>query len=735
MIRLNDILQRVVSYHPDPDLDAIKKAYVYSAKVHQGQLRNSGEPYLIHPLEVAGILAQLHLDEASIVTGLLHDTIEDTLATAEELTELFGPEVAQLVDGVTKLSKFSASATLSQEEKQAENFRKMIIAMAQDIRVILVKLADRTHNMRTLEHMPEEKQQRIARETLDIYAPLANRLGISWIKTELEDLSLRYLKPQEYSDLLEKVNRRRKERERYIEQVVHLIEGKLQERQIEGRVSGRFKHIYSIYKKMKAQGIDFEQIHDVIAFRLIMPTVPSCYEALGLIHQLWKPVPGRFKDFIAIPKPNMYQSLHTAVIGPMSERMEVQIRTEEMHRIAEEGIAAHWAYKEGKSLISKDDEKFAWLRQLMEWQQDLKDPKEFLETVKVDLFTDEVFVFTPKGDVKSLPRGATPVDFAFAIHSDIGNRCVGGKVNGKIVPLRYKLKNGDMVEVLTNPAAHPSKDWLTFVKTSRAQQRIRSFIKLQQREKSLQLGRELADKEFRRFSLNLNKMLKSGELKELSNELGYRIEEDMLVAIGYGKIVPQQLIKRLVPPEKLADAAEERTREAANGSSGPTLPATGLSRMTEIARKLVGKSNRSGVQIGGVDDVLVRFGRCCNPVPGDAIAGFITRGRGVTVHHVSCEKALATDPERRVDVQWDVRGDFKRPVTLRVLTADRPGLLADISNTFSKKGVNISQANCRATGDDRAVNTFEVTISDLKQLTELMRTIERLNGVYSVERI
>jgi len=735
MIRLNDILQRVVSYHPDPDLDAIKKAYVYSAKVHQGQLRNSGEPYLIHPLEVAGILAQLHLDEASIVTGLLHDTIEDTLATAEELTELFGPEVAQLVDGVTKLSKFSASATLSQEEKQAENFRKMIIAMAQDIRVILVKLADRTHNMRTLEHMPEEKQQRIARETLDIYAPLANRLGISWIKTELEDLSLRYLKPQEYSDLLEKVNRRRKERERYIEQVVHLIEGKLQERQIEGRVSGRFKHIYSIYKKMKAQGIDFDQVHDVIAFRLIMPSVPSCYEALGLIHQLWKPVPGRFKDFIAIPKPNMYQSLHTAVIGPMSERMEVQIRTEEMHRIAEEGIAAHWAYKEGKSLISKDDEKFAWLRQLMEWQQDLKDPKEFLETVKVDLFTDEVFVFTPKGDVKSLPRGATPVDFAFAIHSDIGNRCVGGKVNGKIVPLRYKLKNGDMVEVLTNPAAHPSKDWLTFVKTSRAQQRIRSFIKLQQREKSLQLGRELADKEFRRFSLNLNKMLKSGELKELSNELGYRIEEDMLVAIGYGKIVPQQLIKRLVPPEKLADAAEERTREAANGSSGPTLPATGLSRMTEIARKLVGKSNRSGVQIGGVDDVLVRFGRCCNPVPGDAIAGFITRGRGVTVHHVSCEKALATDPERRVDVQWDVRGDFKRPVTLRVLTADRPGLLADISNTFSKKGVNISQANCRATGDDRAVNTFEVTISDLKQLTELMRTIERLNGVYSVERI
>ncbi len=730
MIRLNDILTRVASYHPDPDLDIIKKAYVYSAKVHQGQLRKSGEPYLVHPLEVAGVLAHLKLDEASIVTGLLHDTIEDTLATAEELTELFGPEVAQLVDGVTKLSKFSASASLSQEEKQAENFRKMIIAMAQDIRVILVKLADRTHNMRTLDHMKEEKQQRIAQETLDIYAPLANRLGISWIKAELEDLSLRYLKPQEYADLEEKLNKRKKEREKYIEDVVALIDTKLKERNLNGRVTGRFKHTYSIYKKMKAQGVDFDQIHDVIAFRLIMPTVPSCYEALGLIHQLWKPVPGRFKDFIAIPKPNMYQSLHTTVIGPLSERVEVQIRTEEMHKIAEEGIAAHWAYKEGKALISKDDEKFAWLRQLMEWQQDLKDPKEFLETVKVDLFTDEVFVFTPKGDVRSLPRGATPVDFAYAIHSDVGGRCVGAKVNGKIVPLRYKLKNGDMVEVLTSPQAHPSKDWLTFVKTSRAQQKIRAFIKQQQRDKSLQLGRELTDKEFRRLGLNLNKLVKAGDLKKICEELGFRTEDDLLVAIGYGKVAPIQLIQRLLPPEQLADAEQKNSKDTSGESVIP-----GLSRVTEMAKKLVGRQKANGVQIGGVDDVLVRFGRCCNPVPGDPIAGFITRGRGVTVHTVGCEKALATDPDRRVDVQWNVSGDFKRPVTLRVLTADRPGLLADISNTFSKKGVNISQANCRATGDDRAVNTFEVTISDLKQLTDLMRTIERLNGVFSVERI
>ncbi len=732
MIRLSDILQRVSAYHPDPDLDIIKKAYVYSAKVHQGQVRKSGEPYLVHPLEVAGILAELKLDEASIVAGLLHDTIEDTLATTEELSDLFGSEVSLLVDGVTKLSKFSASASLSQEEKQAENFRKMIIAMAQDIRVILVKLADRTHNMRTLDFMSPEKQQRIAQETLDIYAPLANRLGISWIKTELEDQSLKYLKPLEYNELADKLHKRMKERGKYIEDVVELLSGKLKERNLVGTVSGRPKHIYSIWKKMKAQGIEFEQVQDIIAFRMLMPSIPACYEALGLIHQLWKPVPGRFKDFIAIPKPNMYQSLHTTMIGPMGQRIEVQIRTEEMHKIAEEGIAAHWAYKEGRNVVSRDDEKFAWLRQLMEWQQDLKDPKEFLETVKVDLFTDEVFVFTPRGDVRSLPRGATPVDFAYAIHSDVGSRCVGAKVNGKIVPLRYKLKNGDTVEVLTSPAAHPSKDWLTFVKTSRAQQRIRGFIKQQQRDKSVQLGRELAEREFRRYGLNFNKLMKAGDLKSHAHTMGYRIEEDLLAAIGYGKISPNQIIQRIIPPEKLAQ--EQRPQAASAGQSSGVL-GTSFTRMTEVAKKLVGRQSKSGVQIGGVDDVLVRFGRCCNPVPGDPIAGFITRGRGVTVHTVACEKALATDPERRVAVNWDVRGDFKRPVTLRVLTADRPGLLADISNTFSKRGVNISQANCRATGDDRAVNTFEVTISDLKQLTDLMRSIEALSGVFSVERI
>ncbi len=728
LIRLNDILTRVSSYHPAPDLDIIKKAYVYSAKVHQGQVRKSGEPYLIHPLEVAGLLAQLRLDEASIVAGLLHDTVEDTLATVDEIGELFGAEIAAIVDGVTKLSKFSASQQLSQEEKQAENFRKMLVAMAQDIRVILVKLADRTHNMRTLEHMSEEKQARIAQETLDIYAPLANRLGISWIKTELEDLSFRYTRPKDFFELEARINRKKKDREKYIDDVVALITGKLKESGITAQVTGRFKHMYSIHKKMRSQGIDFDQVPDVIAFRVITHDVGQCYGALGLMHQQWKPVPGRFKDFIAIPKANMYQSLHTTVIGPLSERIEIQIRTEEMHRVAEEGIAAHWAYKEGKTALATDDEKFAWLRQLLEWQQDLKDPKEFLDTVKVDLFTDEVFVFTPRGDVKSLPRDATPVDFAYSVHSAVGERCIGAKVNGKIVPLRYKLKNGDQIEVLTSPQAHPSKDWLTFVKTSRAQQKIRAFIKEQQREKSMALGRELVEREFKRFSLNLNKVIKSGDLKPHLEGYGLKSEEDVLVAVGYGKIQPSQLVELLLPAEKVAEVREQ---PAPSNSS----PSGLFSQMTDLAKRAIGRKASGGVTIGGIDDVLVRFGRCCNPVPGDAIVGFITRGRGVTVHQAGCEKARATDPERKVDVAWDVKGDFKRAVTLRVMTVDRPGLLADMSQIFSKKGVNISQANCRVTGDDRAVNTFECVISDLKQLNDLIRSIEKLTGVHSVERV
>ncbi len=724
MLRLNDILDRVGGYHPDPDLDLIKKAYVYSAKVHQGQIRKSGEPYLVHPLEVAGILADMRLDEASIVTGLLHDTIEDTLATKEEITELFGPEIAELVEGVTKLSKFTAGNT--QEEKHAENFRKMVVAMAKDIRVLLVKLADRTHNMRTLEHMSPEKQERIARETLDIYAPLSNRLGIQWLKSELEDLSFKYLNPAEHGQLAEKVEARTQQRDKFIAEVVGVVREKMTESGVQGEVYGRVKHLYSIWRKMQVQTLDFEQIHDVIAFRVIVANVAHCYESLGLIHSLWKPVPGRFKDYIAIPKPNMYQSLHTTVIGPRAERIEIQIRTAEMHKIAEEGVAAHWAYKEaggtGDGPTRKDAAKFGWLRQLLEWQRDLTDPKEFLETVKVDLFADEVFVFTPKGDVKSLPRGATPVDFAYSVHSEVGERTVGSKVNGKIVPLRYKLKNGDTVEILTSPTSHPSKDWLTFVKTSRAQTRIRAFTRQVEQKRSLEIGRDVAERELRRYGLSLNKVTKAGDLDKAATVLGYKKGDDVLVALGYGKVAPAQILAQLLPPEKLAQPPPPEELGA-------------TSRLTELFRK-VARRPTGGVRISGIDDVLVRYGKCCNPVPGDEIIGFITRGRGVTVHTRACETIFTIDPLRRVEVSWDDKAaDVKRPVSIRVITDDRPGVLAEISKTITQAGMNISQATCKTTGVGRAVNTFEMGIGEVKQLRSIMRSIGELEGVVSVERV
>ena len=727
LLRLNDILDRVATYHPDPDLDLIKKAYVYSAKVHQGQIRKSGEPYLVHPLEVAGILAELKLDEASVVTGLLHDTIEDTLATREEIEGLFGKEIGELVEGVTKLSQFSAANT--QEEKQAENFRKMVVAMAKDIRVLLVKLADRTHNMRTLDHMKPESQQRIARETIDIYAPLANRLGIQWVKSELEDLSFKYLEPAEWNDISGRIAAQAREKERFVEEIVQNIRQKLVESGIEADVTGRVKHAYSVWRKMRALDVEFDQIQDVIGFRVIVESVARCYESLGIIHALWKPVPGRFKDYIAIPKPNLYQSLHTTVVGPRGDRIEVQIRTKEMHRIAEEGVAAHWAYKEkgrdgkGAEMSKKDAERFGWLRQLVEWQRDLDDPREFLETVKVDLFSDEVFVFTPKGEVKSLPRGATPVDFAYTIHSQVGEHTVGAKVNGKLVPLRYKLRNGDTVEVLTSPHSHPSKDWLTFVRTSRAQARIRQFIRQAEHRRSMEIGRELAEREFRRFGVTLNKLTKGGELEKAAQALGYRVADDLIAAIGYGKISPQQVLSQILPAEKLAAPAPA-------DQPGPT------SVITEMFRKVARLPTQTGgVRLNGIDDVLVRFGRCCNPVPGDPIVGFITRGRGVTVHTVNCDKILGIDPDRRVDVSWDVRGEFRRPVNLRVITYDKPGILAKISQTISDTGVNISSASCKTTPGEKAVNDFEVTIADVKQLNAVIRSIERVDGVQSVRRV
>src|SRR5512137_989355 len=722
LLRLNDILDRVATYRADADLDLIKKAYVYSAKVHQGQLRKSGEPYLVHPLEVAGILAELKLDEASVVTGMLHDTIEHTLATRDEIAELFGAEIADLVEGVTKLSQFSAADT--REEKQAENFRKMVVAMAKDIRVLLVKLADRTHNMRTLDHMKPEAQERIAQETLDIYAPLANRLGIQWIKTELEEQSFKYLRPTEAADLAARIAAMAREKEKFVAEVVGIIRERLEGQGLKPDVSGRVKHAYSVWRKMRQLDVDFDQIQDVIGFRVIVGSVAECYESLGVIHSVWKPVPGRFKDYVAIPKPNGYQSLHTTVVGPRGERIEVQIRTEEMHRIAEQGVAAHWAYKEagrdgsgGKELSRKDAAQYDWLRQLVEFQREVDDPREFLETVKVDLFSDEVFVFTPKGAIRALPRGATPVDFAFTIHSEIGTHCVGAKVNGKLVPLRHQLKNGDSVEILTSPHAHPSKDWLGFVRTSRAQARIRQYIRQEEQRRSQEIGRELAEKDLRKYGLSLAKLEKSGELAKAAAPFGYRNGDDLLAGIGYGKVSTQQLLAQLLPQEQL------------QAPPGPEAPA---SRLTELFRKVARRSTSSGVRVSGVDDMLVRYGKCCNPVPGDAIVGFVTRGRGVTVHTAGCDKVLESATERRVDVTWDVKGDFKRPVAVRVVATDRPGLLAKISRLFAEADINISQANVKTSGD-RALIDLQVEITGIKELTDVLRDIQRIDGVHAAD--
>jgi GTP pyrophosphokinase len=714
MIRLNDILDKVSSYNPTADHNLIRKAYVYCAKVHQGQTRLSGEPYIIHPMEVAGLLADLKLDVPSIITGFLHDTIEDTLATAEDLTRLFGSEVAALVEGVTKISKINFK---TKEESQAENFRKMLLAMAIDIRVILVKLADRLHNMRTLEFQDETKQRRIARETMDIYAPIANRLGISWVKVELEDLSFRYLHPEIYFDLVKKISQKKHEREAFVEEAKAIISEKLDFYGIKGEVSGRSKHLFSIYRKMEKRNVEFEEIYDLIAVRILVNDVRECYEVLGVIHSAWKPIPGRFKDYIAMPKGNMYQSLHTTVIGPQGDRMEVQIRTHEMHSVADAGIAAHWKYKEGKGYDEKDVKRFAWLRQLLEWQKDLQDSKEFMDSVKVELFSEEVYVFTPKGDVKGYPKGSTPIDFAYSVHTDIGHRCVGAKVNGKLVPLKYELKNGDIVEVITSPHHTPSKDWLKIVKSSRARNKIRAWIKIEERKRSITLGRDICEKDFRRYSINLQKIQKSGDFKRIAAEFGYAADDDLLAAVGYGKISSSQIVGKILPEEKLKERAEHKE-----------------SRLESVINKLKGKSS-GAVEISGLDDVLVRFGKCCNPVPGDEITGFITRGKGVTVHTADCQFALENDPERRVDVAWNKVKTAALPVKIRVLCHDVKGILANITLAITNCEANIASAHIQSTIDQRGENIFEVNVIDLAHLQKVMNSLMKIKGVIKVERI
>ncbi len=714
-IKVTDLMERIQGYHPAADVDLIRRAYDFSAGVHRGQKRRSGEPYLIHPMAVAGIIADLKLDVPSVVGGLLHDTVEDTLTTLDEIKNLFGPEIAGLVDGVTKLSQVNFT---SLEEKQAENFRKMIVAMAKDIRVILIKLADRTHNMRTLDHMPLEKQLATAQETLDIYAPLAHRLGIAWVKDELEDLALKHLHPEIYYQLKRNVAKKKTAREKYINEMIALIGKILEKEGIEAEVTGRPKHFYSIYQKMETQNLLYDQIYDLVAFRVLVDTARECYETLGVIHSQWKPVPGRFKDYVALPKPNMYQSLHTTVIGPYGERMEIQIRTQDMHRVAEEGIAAHWRYKkEVEDFQFNDMQRFAWLRQLLEWQQNLQDPQEFLHSIKEDLFSDAVYVFTPKGDLLNFPKGTTVIDFAYRIHSEVGHHCSGARINGQLVPLRYLLRSGDTVEIITMHQQTPSRDWLKLAKTPRAKSHIRNWLKKQQRERSFALGREILESDLGRYKLEYASLRREGKIEAIAKELGMKDEEGLLAGIGYGRLTPRQVLLKLVPAEQLDDGKKQ-----AEGT---------LERLFRIVSR---QKRDLGVRVKGVGDMLVRFARCCHPLPGEDITGFITRGRGVTVHVSSCAAVLESDPHRKVEVSWQDGGQTPQPIKIDVSCVDRPGLLAAISAAITGANVNIARAQVRTFEDQKALNTFEVMITDSKQLKRVLANIAKVKGVYKATR-
>lgn len=711
MIRINDIKDRIASYNPEADLDVIDRAYIYSARVHDGQVRLSGEPYLSHPLEVAGLLADMKLDVVSVAAGLLHDVIEDTYATPEDIQDMFGQEIFRIVSGVTKLSKLPFH---SSQERHAESIRKMILAMADDIRVVLIKLSDRLHNMKTLQYHTEPKRVQIAQETLDIYSPIAGRLGIYWMKKELEDVAFMYLQPEEYSQIKKLVQKDHKEREKYIETVKTFISEKMEKAGLKAEVFGRYKYFYSIYNKMKTQNLPFEDIYDIIAFRIILDTIPQCYETLGLIHSLWKPIDIKFKDYIARPKPNMYQSLHTTVIGPYGERIEIQIRTQEMDRVAKSGIAAHWSYKEGGKFDDNIRKTFAWIQNLVENQEDFKDPEEFLENVRIDLFPDEVYVFTPNGDIKSLPKGATPVDFAYQIHSEVGNQCVSAKVNGQMIPLKYELKTGDIVEIMTSKNHHPSKDWLKFVKTVKARSRIRQWIKTQDKERSISLGREMCEKAFRKYRLNFNMLAKSDVMDEVVDHFGFKTFEDLIASVGYGKITPLQIVRRFEPKSETDEHQ---------------------SIFDKIIGKVRKRKPKVGITVKGVEDILVKFGKCCQPVPGDPITGYITQGFGVTVHRTSCVNALKMNPERQVDVQWNMEGTEMYPVNIRIRSHDRVGLLADVASTISKNGANIVKANTE-TSENKIVNSFfTILIEDTDHLNRVLSVIRKVKLVQDARRI
>ena len=681
MIRFETIIEKLRKNHPDADEELLRRAYLFSARQHRGQTRQSGEPYLVHPLEVANILVDLNLDPICVTTGLLHDIVEDTDTSPEEIEEYFGPEIAHLVDGLTKISKLDHAST---EERQALNMRKMLLAMVDDVRVVLVKLADRLHNMRTLEYLPGEKRRRIAQETLDVYAPIAHRLGMARVRGELEDLAFKHLEPEEYQKLKELVESRRLRLEAFLEEVKQRILDMMAASGIEiVYIEGRIKRLFSIYQKLRRQQITIDQVYDLVAMRIITESVKDCYAALGVIHTAWKPIPGRFKDWIAIPRENFYQSLHTSVVGEGGQSFEVQIRTREMQSIAEEGIAAHWKYKEGRRGTHTDeDEAFVWLKRLVEWQQEVKDSREFLDSLKLDLYPKEVYCFTPKGKVIELPRGATPVDFAFMIHTQVGLTCNGAKVNSRIVPLKYQLRNGDVVEIMTSPNAHPSRDWMNFAKTSRARAKIRHYLAESERATAIDLGKKLFEKEADRFRLNTKKMLSNGELDRIAADYGVARADDLLAAIGYGKVLPRNVIAKLLPPDRQGEIEQEKR---------PTLK--------QVVKRALGLQDR--IVVKGIDDVMVYRARCCNPIRGEDIIGYITRGKGVAVHSNRCPNmpGLLVNPERLIDVEWmktDAKHESAYPVTMKLVTEDRPGMVADVTQAIAGVGTNTSHATARA---------------------------------------
>ncbi len=705
-VTIDGLIKKVLSYYPNTDVDLLSRVYHFSSEAHSSQKRVEGSPYIEHPLAVASILADMKMDVATVAAGLLHDTIEDTGTTVKDIKDLFGEEVAFLVEALTKLSRIEFK---TKEEAHAENFRRMLLAMSEDIRVILIKFADRLHNMYTLQHLPENKQQRIATETLEIYAPIANRLGIGWLKTELEDLSFKAIMPELYNELVRKVAKRREEQEGYLKEVMEIVNGKLKEEGISGTVSGRIKHYYGIYQKMQKQRITFEQVHDVLGLRIITDTKANCYAILGLIHSLWTPVPGRFKDYIGVPKSNMYQSLHTTVIGPKGERIELQIRTSEMHMIAEYGVASHWKYKEKEEVDEKSGRYITWLRELIQTQRELVDAKDFLEAVKGEVVPEVIYVFTPKGEIKELPVGSTPVDFAYSIHTEVGHRCVGAKINDRIVPLKYTLRNGDTAEIMTSPTHGPSRDWLKFVVTQRAKSRIKQWIKAEERKQSMELGLKLLEGELKRHDLGTS-ILKSEEMQNALKFFNIQSLEDLYASVGYGKLSAHQVVNKLIPEKP----AEE-------------VPVT---RITKPPKEL------KGITIKGVDNVLYHTAKCCFPIPGDGLVGFVTRGRGVTIHRKDCPNLdrLAVDDARLVDVEWKTEEDATSPARLLIETVDRPGILANLSALISSVNVNIRHVEASSTEDKTAHIIFILQVKDKSQLSGLTQKIAQMEGVLRVSR-